>query len=124
MVKILWNTFKEQRKGYLYINDLEEYIDRVIRYESPYQICIFGSLADKNYDWNSDIDLFILFDKPCSFWIMKDRLLAYSTLEENIFDIFPYYIDDFKKLSKNKDLFIYESIKNAIIIYDKSDNNY
>jgi predicted nucleotidyltransferase len=113
--------FKDQRKGYLYLNDLEEYIERVIRYESPYQICVFGSLADSNYDWNSDIDLFILFDEPCSFWAMKDRLLAYSTLEECIFDIFPYYIGDFNKLSKNKDLFIHESMKNAIIIYDKSD---
>ncbi|GMT48596.1 MAG: hypothetical protein IEMM0008_0135 [bacterium] len=118
MRMIPFKEYKQQIKNYLYLRELERFINAVILYERPCQIILFGSLAQETYHWDSDIDLFVLFDFPCTFKEMKHRLSGHHPEASNIIDVFPYYIHDFQDLSQNPDLFIHRSLKNSVVIYD------
>ncbi|HEO65097.1 MAG TPA: nucleotidyltransferase domain-containing protein [Spirochaetes bacterium] len=119
MRMIPWNHYKEYIKDYLYLSELERFVKAVILHERPCQIILFGSLAQETYHWDSDIDLFVLFDSPCVFKDMKHQLLKHHTETSDIIDVFPYNIKDFKDLSQNPDLFIYNALKDSVVIYDK-----
>ncbi len=117
---IPWKQYKHHIKDYLYLGELDRFVNTVILYEKPCQIILFGSLAKETYHWDSDIDLFVLFSLPCTFKEMKHQLLAYHTDTDGIIDVFPYNIKDFKDLSQNPDLFIYNALKDSVVIYDNN----
>ncbi len=115
---IPWEHYKQHIKDYVYLSELERFINTVILYEKPCQIILFGSLAKETYHWDSDIDLFVLFDSPCTFKDMKRHLLNYHRDTSNRLDVFPYNVKDFKELAQNPDLFIHRSLKDCVVIYD------
>ncbi|MDH4128101.1 MAG: nucleotidyltransferase domain-containing protein [Spirochaetota bacterium] len=118
--KIPWHQFKTNIKNYIYIDELHNFITKVIINEKPEQIVLFGSIANKVFDWNSDADLFILFNYPCHFQTAKNKLLRYTTLKDNMIHPFPYYINDFNNLAENPNLFIHKALKDSILIYQNS----
>lgn len=119
MKEIPWTTYQSQISNYLYLKELNVFLDKVISQENPDEIILFGSLACQDYGWESDIDLFVLFDRQLNFMEMQTKLLSYGTLDQNMLDVFPYHRDEFNLLSGNQELFIFHALKNSVLIYKK-----
>lgn len=120
MRMIPWIQYKKVIYRYIYLDDLEEFLFKVIKHFNPFQIILFGSLVSNHYHWESDADIFILFDHPINISSIKHRLLSYNHQKENMIDVFPYDVKEFMELSERKDLFLYHALKNSVCIYNKN----
>jgi len=119
MKLIPWKQYKLNLKNYLYIHELNSFLTTLIKYENPVQIYLFGSLASLDFTWDSDADLFILFNGQCEFQSVKQRLLTYTSLENMIIDPFPYNDQEFLQFASKPELFIYNALKKSVLIYTR-----
>ena len=93
----------------------------IIKWVNPEKIYLFGSVADDNYDKDSDIDLIIVApstDSPLERRLKLRRMLRDFDRRIGL-DLLVYTPEEFKMLAAQPSSFIYSAIKKGKAIYER-----
>lgn len=99
--------------------ELNRITDVIIQKCNPEKIIVFGSLASKDFNRHSDIDLAIIMDTEMRF---MDRLLylAKLTKPQVGVDFLVYTPDEFASMLKQGNLFLTEEVLGkGRVVYEK-----
>jgi len=113
------------------MNSLSAYIPQIVeslKKIDPYQIYLFGSLADKTANQNSDIDIVVILNKeeiPKDYEEkLNEKVKVRDTLLELSFkipiDLLVYSKGEFKKLQKINKAFAKEITQKGFLLYERT----
>lgn len=97
---------------------IERLIECLKKYD-PEKIILFGSVARKEADELSDIDLVIIKDTEKRF---IERIVEVAELIEDelgVVDVFVYTPEEFQRMVESKNLFIENVLKEGIVLHEK-----
>ena len=118
--RISYNDIDDVYEYFKKRKEFKKYINEIIKNNDIIQIILFGSIIKGTSNDKSDIDLFILYNKNISnVRYEKNKINEnYGFLCQKV-DPYPYSYEYFHKLKFNKNIFIYPSMKNAVIIFER-----
>jgi len=101
------------------IEHLREYVIKLQKSGIPIKsLILFGSRAKGTHLRDSDVDILIILERSNNDFLSRvSKLMKYWDWRYDV-DIFPYTIDEVKKLMNKGSITIYDALEHGIIIFD------
>ncbi len=97
--------------------ELERYLDILIREYKPQKVLLFGSLASGKAREGSDIDIIVVKETDKRFWDRLADVIRLLNPTEAV-DILVYTPREFEELCRDRLFFQEEILKKAKVIYE------